>query len=64
MGQNIISITFDEQALTAIDQAIGALEAQMANLIDLDVEERRALPKMGDKFEACFRAPAWTDTAD
>jgi hypothetical protein len=55
MGQNIISITFDEQALTAIDQTIGALEAQMANLIDLNVEARRALPKMGDKSEAFCR---------
>jgi hypothetical protein len=55
MGQNIISITFDEQTLTAIDQAIGALETQMANLIDLNVEERRALPKMGDKSEAFCR---------
>jgi hypothetical protein len=55
MGQNIISITFDEQTLTAVDQAIGALEALMGGLIDLDVEERRALPKMGDKSEAFCR---------
>jgi len=55
MSQNIISISFDDTALTTIDQALEALEGQLTGLIDLSVEQRRALPKMGDKSEAFCR---------
>jgi hypothetical protein len=55
MSQNIISITFDDKALNAIDTAISALEGELQGLIDLSVHERRALPKMGDKSEAFCR---------
>ncbi len=55
MSQNIISISFDDTALNTIDQALEALEGQLTGLIDLSVEQRRALPKMGDKSEAFCR---------
>jgi hypothetical protein len=55
MSQNIISITFDDQALNAIDTAISTLEGELQGLIDLSADERRALPKMGDKSEAFCR---------
>jgi hypothetical protein len=55
MSQNIISITFEEKSLNTIDQAIDALEAEMRNLIDLPVEDRRALMKMGGKSETFCR---------
>jgi hypothetical protein len=55
MSQNIISITFDDKALSAIDTAISTLEGELQGLIDLSADERRGLPKMGDKSEAFCR---------
>jgi hypothetical protein len=55
MSQNLISITFDDKALSAIDTAISALEGELQGLIDLRADERRSLPKMGDKSEAFCR---------
>jgi hypothetical protein len=55
MSQNIISITFDDKSLANIDTAINTLEAELQGLIDLNVDERRALPKMGDKSETFCR---------
>lgn len=55
MDQKLISLDFDEAALAAIDAALDALEAQLDGLIDLDADQRRSLPKMGDKSEAFCR---------
>ena len=55
MSQNIISITFDEQALNDIDKMLEGLETRFSSLIDLRVDQRRALPKMGGKSESFCR---------
>lgn len=55
MGQNLISLELNEAELAAIDAALTALEGQLGGLIDLDAEQRRSLPKMGDKSEAFCR---------
>jgi hypothetical protein len=55
MSRNIISITFDDKALSAIDTAISTLEGELQGLVDLSADERRGLPKMGDKSEAFCR---------
>jgi len=55
MDQKLILLDFDEAALAAIDAALDALEAQLDGLIDVDADQRRSLPKMGDKSEAFCR---------
>ena len=56
MSQNLISVTWSEADLIEIDAAISTLEAKMPpHLIDLSVDERRSLNKMGDKSEAFCR---------
>lgn len=55
MGQNLISLDLNEAELAAIDAALSTLEEQLGGLIDLDAEQRRSLPKMGDKSEAFCR---------
>lgn len=55
MEQNLITFALDDAALAAIDTALDALEAQLDGLIDLDADQRRALPKMGDKSETFCR---------
>jgi hypothetical protein len=56
MSQNLISVTWSETDLAEIDAAINTLEAKMSrHLIDLSVDERRSLNKMGDKSEAFCR---------
>ena len=56
MSQNLISLTLSEAELAEMDASIGALEATLSrHLMDLSVDERRSLPKMGDKSEAFCR---------
>jgi hypothetical protein len=55
MGQNLISLAPNDAELADIDVALAALEAHVGALIDLDAEQRRSLPKMGDKPEAFCR---------
>jgi hypothetical protein len=55
MSQNLVDLSFDNDALTAMDNALAALEASMARLIALTPEQRRGLTKMGDKSEAFCR---------
>ena len=55
MAQNLISLSLTADDYDAIDTALSVLEAKMAGLIDLQADERRSLPKMGDKSEAFCR---------
>ena len=55
MGQNLISLALSDAELAAIDAALTTLEEHLGALIDLDAEQRRSLPKMGDKSEAFCR---------
>ena len=55
MSQNLISLNFTAEDIVAIDAAITTLEAKFAPLIELSVDERHGLNKMGDKSEAACR---------
>ena len=55
MTQNLISLTFTAEEITAIHAAVSTLEEKFSRLIELSVEERRGLNKMGDKSEAACR---------
>ena len=55
MTQNIISLSFTDADLTAIDEALALLEENLAPLSGLSPEVRRGLVKMGDKSEAFCR---------
>lgn len=55
MSQNLVSLSFTEEQLDAVDQALGVIEAQLGGLVALTVKQRRGMPKMGDKSEAFCR---------
>lgn len=55
MTQNVISISFTEADLAAIDSALAALEEKFAVLVTLTNEEKRALSKMGTRGETFIR---------
>ena len=55
MNQNLVDIDLTADALTAIDNALGALESSLAGLIALTPDQRQQLVKMGDKSEAFCR---------
>ena len=55
MSQNLISFALSPADLEAITKAIETLEEKHAGLIELSVDERRSLTKMGDKSEAFCR---------
>jgi hypothetical protein len=55
MSQNLISLNLSEADFAEIDGALGTLETKLAGLLDLNIDERRGLSKMGDKSEAFCR---------
>lgn len=55
MNQNLVDINLTTDALTAVDNALTALEASLTNLIALTPDQRQQLVKMGDKSEAFCR---------
>ncbi|MCO5411947.1 hypothetical protein [Ralstonia mojiangensis] len=55
MSQNLISFQPSPADLTAVDAALKTLEEKLAGLIDLSIEQRSTLMKMGDKSEAFCR---------
>lgn len=55
MSQNLVSLTFTDAQLVAIDQTLDTLESQLAGLVALTTTQRRAVPKMGEKSEAFCR---------
>ena len=55
MSQNIVDITFEDEALADIDVALDTLNARLGGLVALDKVKRRRLHKMGDKSEAFCR---------
>ncbi len=55
MSQNIISLSLTAADYAEVDAALATLETKLAGLIDLSTDERRALPKMGDRSEAFCR---------
>ena len=55
MTQNLVSLHLTSDDLAAIDAALETLEEKLAALVELSVDERRALTKMGEKSEAFCR---------
>lgn len=55
MSQNLIDIDLNTEVLSAIDNALTALETGFASLIALTPDQRHGLTKMGDKSEAFCR---------
>ena len=55
MALDRITLTLPTAKLTAIDNALVALETALTELVALEPEDRKRLPKMGDKSEAFCR---------
>jgi hypothetical protein len=55
MSQNLISLSISDADWAAVDEALTSLESKLAGLINLSVDERRTLNKMGDKSESFCR---------
>jgi hypothetical protein len=55
MSQNLISLNLSDADYAEVDAALTTLETKLAGLIDLSIDERRTLAKMGDKSEAFCR---------
>ena len=51
MSQNLISLTFTDAQLSAVDAALTTLEDAFSGLVALDGDERRSLNRMGAKSE-------------
>ncbi len=49
MSQNLISVSLTDADYAEIDVALTVLENQFGKLINLSINERRGLSKMGDK---------------
>lgn len=56
MSQNLISLQLSTADLAALDGALKTVEDKLTGLIDLSIEQRRFLNKMGDKSEAFARS--------
>ena len=54
-SQNLISLNFSAEDIAAIDSALSTLEEKFSQLIELSVEQRRTLAKMGEKTEGVCR---------
>ena len=55
MSQNLVSLTFSADDIAAIDAAIATQERKLAPLIELSIDDRRRLAKMGEKSESLCR---------
>jgi hypothetical protein len=55
VSQNLLSLTLTDDQISAINNALTALEAATTGLIAMDNATRRQLTKMGDKSEAFVR---------
>lgn len=55
MNQNLVSLALSNDDIAALDAALTTIEEKLAGLIELSVEQRHNLSKMGDKSEAFCR---------
>ncbi len=55
MTQDLVSLTFSQDQLSAIDAAITQLETLLAELVSLTPDERRSLRRMGTMSEPFCR---------
>lgn len=52
MNNNRVSATLSKETINQILGAVAAIREQLPFLVDLTVEERKSLPRMGDKSRA------------
>ena len=55
MTQNLVSLSFDDAQLQAVDAALSELETRLAGLIALSPAQKRTMRRMGEKSEAFCR---------
>ena len=55
MSQNLVSLNISHDDVVAIAAAINTLQEKLGGLIELSVDQRRRLTKMGDRSEAFCR---------
>jgi len=55
MTQNLVSMNLTSDQLAAVDAALVALETNLAGMVSLSPQQRRRVPRMGDKSEAFCR---------
>ena len=55
MSQNLISLALTAEQLDAVQKALGVLEQNLAGLVELSVDDRSQLLKMGSKSEMFAR---------
>lgn len=60
MSRNLASLRFSPQQLAAIDQSLSDLENHFAECVDLTLQQRRSLKRMGDKSEGFCRVTLMT----
>ena len=53
--QNLVTLSFTTEQLTAIDQTLSALEQQLSGLITLSNSTKQRMPKLGDKYDTFCR---------
>ncbi len=53
--QNLVTLSFTDAQLSAIDQAISQLESQLTGLITLPAGSKQRLARLGDKTESFCR---------
>lgn len=53
--QNLVSMNLTNDQLTAVDAALDALEANLSAMVSLTPQQRRSVPRMGDKSESFCR---------
>ncbi|MEO7325440.1 MAG: hypothetical protein ABIW82_11490 [Dokdonella sp.] len=53
--QNLVSMNLTNDQLTAVDAALAALETNLSEMVALTADQRRTMPRMGDKSEAFCR---------
>lgn len=55
MMQNLVSLNLTAENIRALDAALVTVEETLAGLLELSVDQRRTLSKMGDRSEAFCR---------
>lgn len=55
MSQNLISLSFSEEDLSSLDEALTVVETRLSGLLSLQTDQRTKLKKMGAKSEMFCR---------
>ena len=53
--QNLVTLSFTSEQLSAIDQTLATLEQQLSSLITLSNSAKQRMPKLGDRYDTFCR---------